>query len=170
MDFPYAGMIEKITMNLEKIQEIIRRKPLFFLLVSLGYLILVSFLKWTIHPTLGTLSFVIGGLIGVYFLDIAEVFFNLNPSPFRSVVFMGAFIGVSLFVVTSSGSPLASGLVLSLYLSLILWQVGEWQIHGSLTTWYRMVAGPVLVQTQKYILYGCIILFFIETFLFARSI
>ena len=155
-------------MDLDKIKEIIRRKPPLFLLVSLGYLALVAFLKWDMHPTMATAIFVVGGLIGVYFLDIAEVFFHLNPSPFRSVVFAGAFAGVSLFIITSSGSILASGLVLSLYLSLVLWQIGEWQIQGNLASWYRLVAGQVSVQTQKAILIGFCIFFLVVTFLFTR--
>ena len=155
-------------MNIEKIQEIIRRKPLFFLLVSLGYLVLTGFLKWSIHPTIATGIFIAGGLVGVYFLDIAEVFFRLTPSPFRSVVFAACFVGVSLFVVTSSGSMLASGLVLSLYLSLVLWQLGEWQIQGNLASWYRLVAGAVSIQVQQLILVVFIMGFFIETFLFIR--
>ena len=158
----------KSIMNLEKIQEIIRKKPLFFLLASLGYLVITIFLKWRIHPDIATVLFGAGGLLGVYFLDIAEVFFRLNPSPFRSVVFAGAFVIVSLFIVTSSGSMVASGLVLSLYLSLILWQVGEWQLQGNLGTWYRMVAGTVSTQAQQALLAGFIVVFLIETFLFIR--
>jgi hypothetical protein len=155
-------------MNIEKIKEIVRRKPLFFLLVSVGYLILIGFLKWKLTPEIDTFLFLIGGVIGVYFLDIAEVFFELNPSPFRSIVFVGAFILVSLFVVTSSGSPLATGLVLSLFLTLLLWQIGQWQISRNLTDWYRMVAGPVEIRTQQWILMFCIGLFLIETFVFIR--
>jgi hypothetical protein len=155
-------------MNIEKIKEIIRKKPLMFLLVSLGYLLVAGFLKWTIHPTIATAFFVAGGLLGVYFLDFAEVFFRLNPSPFRSVVFAGAFVLVSLFIITSSGSMFSSGLVLSLYLSLILWQVGEWQIQGSLATWYRMIAGSISIQTQRLLLVGFMAVFVIETLLFIR--
>jgi hypothetical protein len=155
-------------MNVEKVKEIIRRKPSIFLLMSLGYFVLVSLFKWNMHPTIGTALFFVGGLIGVFFLDIAEVFFDLNPSPFRSVVFAAAFVAVSLFIVTSSGSMVASGLVLSLYLSLILWQVGEWKIHGHLNSWYRMINGSVKPETQKWLLVGFVALFFIETFLFIR--
>lgn len=155
-------------MDLEKVKAIIRRKPLFFLLVSFGFLVLIAFLKWNIHPQWGTLSFLAGGLLGVYFLDIAEVFFELNPSPFRSIVFVAAFVLVSLFVVTSGNSPLASGLVLSLYLTLLFWQVGQWQIQHNLTDWYRMVAGPVDVRAQQWILVAFVVLFFVETFLFVR--
>ncbi len=155
-------------MDVEKIKAIIRRKPLFFLLVSLGFLVLTAFLKWNIHPQWGTASFLAGGLLGVYFLDIAEVFFGLNPSPFRSIVFVAAFVLVSLFVVTSGNSPLASGLVLSLYVTLLFWQVGQWQVTHNLTDWYRMVAGPVDVKVQQRIFFACIALFFVETFLFVR--
>ncbi len=155
-------------MDIEKIKEIIRRKPMLFLLISLGYLILTGFLKWTIHPTISTAIYVAGGLVGVYFLDIAEVFFRLNPSPFRSVVFAAAFALVSLFIVTSSGSVLASGLVLSVYLTLILWQIGEWGIQGSVGSWYKMVEGPVAIQTQKLLLVGFIVVFLLNTFLFIR--
>ena len=153
-------------MDLEKVKEIIRRKPPFFLFLSLGYLILTAFLKWTIHPSAGTLLFIVGGLIGVYFLDIAEVFFHLTPSPFRSIVFEAAFVIVSLFVVTSSGSAITSGLVLSLYLSLCLWQVGQWQIQHNLTDWYRMVNGTVPIEVQWWILVGTLVVFLIETLLF----
>jgi len=153
-------------MDLEKVKEIIRRKPLFFLFLSIGYLVVVAFLKWTIHPTVGTALFLVGGLLGVYFLDVAEVFFHLNPSPFRTIVFVAAFALVSLFVVTSSGSMITSGLVLSIFLTLVLWQVGQWQIQHMLTDWYRMVNGVVSPQVQVWILYGTIVLFAIETLLF----
>ena len=153
-------------MDLAKIKEIVRRKPLFFLLVSIVYLVLVGLLRWGIRPTLGEGAFFVGGIIGVYFLDVAEVFFNLNPSPFRSIVFATSFVAMSFFVVTSSGSTLAGGLVLSLYLVMILWQIGEWQIQGNVNSWYRMVAGPVSVPVQRWILIGFIILFFIVTGLF----
>lgn len=156
-------------MDLEKIKEIVRRKPLFFLLVSLIYLIFVGLLKWGIHPMLGVISFLGGGVLGIYFLDIAEVFFQLNPSPFRSIVFAASFVAVSFFIVTSSGSALASGLVLSLYLSMMLWQVGEWQIHGNVASWYRMIAGSVNVRSQKWILIAFGVLFVVETILFIRS-
>jgi hypothetical protein len=153
---------------MEKIQAIIQRKPLLFLLISIGYLLVTGILKWTIHPTMGMLTFIVGGLIGIYFLDIADVFFALNPSPFRSIVFVGGLIIVSLFVITSSESMLASGLVLSLFLSLVLWQVGEWEIHKNLNDWYRMIADPVDAKTQQWILWGSITVFIVETLLFIR--
>lgn len=155
-------------MNLEKIKVIFQRKPVMFLGISFGYLLLLSFAKWGIHPTWGTVLFLIGGLIGVYFLDIAEVFFALSPSPFRSILFTGAFILVALFIVTSSGSTLATGLVLSMYLSLVLWQIGEWSVVGNLNSWYRMIAVPVEFRFQKMVLVAFVVLFIFETVLFLR--
>lgn len=155
-------------MDLEKVKEIIRRKPPFFLFVSLAYLLAAIGMKWNIHIRWDALWFLVGGVVGVYFLDVSEVFFELTPSPFRSIVFSAAFVLVSFFVVTSSGSPLASGLVLSLYLTLVLWQVGQWQIQRSLDDWYRMVNGTVAVRTQRWILIGFVCMFLLETFLFVR--
>ncbi len=105
---------------MNKVAEIIRRKPPLFLLLSLGFLVLVGVVKWRISPPLAAMWYVAGGLVGVYFLDAAEVFFALDPSPFRSHVFAGAFAVLALFVLTSSGSLLAQGLVLSIAVTLVL--------------------------------------------------
>lgn len=150
------------------LKQIISRKPLLFLFISLGYLGLLGFTKWYIHPPIGALWFILGGGIGVYALDAAEVFFAITPSPFRTIVFAGAFILLSLFIVTSANSMLADGLVLTLYLTMLLWQIGEWQLTGNLTSWYRMVEGPVSIPLQRW---GIIIfstLFVVETLLFLR--
>jgi hypothetical protein len=153
-----------------KIREIIRKKPPLFLIVSLVYLLLVAIIKWNIHPTPGTWIFIAGGLFGVYFLDFAEEVFGVQPSPFRSVIFAGGLALVGVFIITSSGSVLASGLVLSLYLSMILWKTGEWELHKNLNDWYRLIAVPVPVRLQLYLLCGFIVLFLIETMLFLRIV
>ncbi len=153
---------------MDKITAIISRKPPFFLFLSLGYLLLVGFMKWFIHPPLEAVWFVLGGVIGVYILDAAEVFVAITPSPFRNIVFVGAFIILSLFIVTSTNSMLADGLVLSLYLSMLLWQLGQWQITGNLDSWYRMVEGPVSVSRQKWGMIAFAAMFIIETCIFLR--
>lgn len=156
------------TICMEKMLEIIRKKPLLFLFISVVYALGVGILKWNIAWPPQAFLYFAGSLLGVYFLDGAEVFFNLKPSPFRSVVFVAAFTVVSFFMITSSGSFVGSGLVLSLYLSLILWQIGELQITGNLNSWYRMVAGPVSINAQRWILFVFIAFFVLETFLFIR--
>lgn len=153
---------------MEKVKEIIRKKPLLFLVVSVGYALGVGILKWKIVWPPQAFLYFVGAVLGVYFLDGAEVFFNLKPSPFRSVVFVTAFTVVSFFIVTSSGSFVGSGLVLSLYLSLILWQIGELQIAGNLNSWYRMVDRKVSLSVQRWTLFVFIAFFVIETFLFIR--
>jgi hypothetical protein len=150
------------------LKQIISRKPLLFLVISLGYLGLLGFVKWFIHPPLDAVWFILGGLIGVYLLDVAEVFVAISPSPFRSIVFAGAFVVLSLFVVTSANSMLADGLVLTLYLSMLLWQLGEWQISGSLNTWYRTVEEPVSVSRQRWGMIIFAAFFVVETLLFLR--
>lgn len=112
------------------------------------------------------LWYLVGGIMGVYFLDIAEVVFEVFPSPFRGIVFAALFAVVSFFVITSSTNLLGQGLVLSLYLTMIFWQIGEWQVAGNLNSWYRMVAGPVSVGSQRWILTAFITLFLVETYLF----
>lgn len=153
---------------MDKVLQMIRGKPPFFLATSLFYLLLVVLLKWRLQPTLATLLFGIGVIVGIYFLDLAELFFKLSPSPFRSIVFQALFILVSFFIITSSGSALAAGLVLSVFLTLIFWQIEEWRRRGNLTSWYTMIAGPVSLVVQRRLLIIFVIFFLIETYLFVR--
>lgn len=119
-------------------------------------------------PSLDAALFIFGGVIGIYFLDAAELFFALNPSPFRSVVFQALFAVVAFFVVTSSTSMIGSGLVLSLFLQMMLWQVGEWRLTGNLHRWYRMVAGTTDAATERLVFIGSFAIFLIETYIFIR--
>jgi hypothetical protein len=151
---------------MDKIKALIVKKSAKDLLISLVYLLLIIAVKWNIHPNLATLLFLIGGVMGIYFLDIAEIFFKLTPSPFSSIVFCAAFVVVSLFIVTSSGSALAGGLVLMLYLVLIMRQLSDFRVTGNLESWYRMVAGPISFQTQNMILAVFMIIFLVESLMF----
>lgn len=154
------------TKRVNKFFLVVARKPPLFLIISLLFLALTAFLRWGIALSTDAVYFAVGGALGIFFLDIAEVFFSLSPSPFRSVVFAAGFAIVSFFVVSSSDSLLGKGLVLSLYLTLLLWQLGEWQLRGNLESWYRMVAGSVSVQVQQWLLIGFVVLFLVETYLF----
>ena len=148
------------------IVDIFRKKPLFTLIFCLSYIFVVGFVKWNIRPNISSILFLAGGAVGVYFLDAAEVLFHLTPSPFRSIVFSCGFIIVSLFIITSSASFLASGFVLSSYVTILLWKISEWQKEGNLNSWYRMISVPVPVVIQRYLLYGHIAVFLLETTLF----
>ncbi len=153
---------------MDNLNRLIRSKPTIFLIISGVYLLGCILLKWGVHPTFDILWFATGGVIGIYFLDAAELFFHLTPSPFRSVVFLTLFTIVGLFVVTSSGSPLASGLVLSLFLQMLLWQIGEWRVVGNLSSWYQMIAGPVPARIQQILLFVFAGIFLLETYFFIK--
>lgn len=146
----------------------IQKKSSRSVLIGFLYIVIVGLLKWHIQPPVSAVWYLMGGILGIYFLDIAETFFKLEPSPFRSIIFAIGFVMVSFFVVTSSGSFLATGLVFSLYLTLILWMVSQWQSEKNLNSWYTMIAGIISPSAQRWILIGFITVFFIETFLFVR--
>jgi len=153
---------------MEHLIEIIRKKPLVHLLAPLVFLVFAGFFKWTIHPTWMTLFFALGGIMGIYFLDIAEKFANITPSPFRSVVFFGGLGVVMLFIVTSSGSAFASGLVLAVYLTLILWFGRDFMKDGNPDPWFSQLADPVGTTAKKVILGVFIALFVLASVLFVR--
>ena len=153
---------------MDKIRELIGKKPRFYVYASVSFLLGIILIKWLFHPSIEALWFFVGGVLGIYFLDAAELFFALNPSPFRSIVFFALFAAVSFFVITSSTSRIGAGLVLSLYLQMLLWQAGEWRIVGNLDSWYRLVAGSVPRVTQRAILFASAAVLLLETFLFIR--
>jgi hypothetical protein len=154
---------------MNKIREIIRRKQPAVAALSLGYLVIVGFLKWSTRPDIGAVMFMSGGVLGMFFPDIMEVFLPLsNPSPFRNIVFVAGLAIVSLFVVTSSGSMLASGLVLSLFVTILLRQYEDRKTQGNLGQWYQMIAGPVAPAAQQWIAIGSAVFFLIVTVLFIR--
>ncbi|MFZ5534737.1 MAG: hypothetical protein ACOY3M_01115 [Patescibacteria group bacterium] len=153
---------------MENIKIMIRQKPRIFIYITAGYLLLAGLLRWATAPSLDALWFFVGGAIGLFFLDAAEVFFALSPSPFRSIVFGALFAVVAFFVVTSSTGTIGSGLVLSVFLQMLLWQIGEYRVHGNINSWFRMVADPVPPPTQRMILIIAAIIFIIESYLFVR--
>ncbi len=155
---------------MDKILRIIQKKSSGAVLIHLLYFLFIGFAKWRLTPAVPTLLFFTGGLVGMYFLDVAEEFFNLSPSPFRSVVFIIGFTLVSFFVVTSTGSMLGIGLVLSLFLTLIIWQATEWRRQGNLNRWYMMIAGVLPQYMQRLVLVAFILLFIVETVLFLRLV
>lgn len=153
---------------MQKVLSFLRCKPIFFFWISIFYIVCLYLVKWNIHPTIDALLFVLGSLIGLYFLEAAERFFHLDPSPFRSVVFVGLFVIVSFFVVTSSVSYIASGLVLTLFLTLLLWQFGEWTTLKQLNRWYSMLADPVSPRTQFVLLCVTFACFVFQTIIFLK--
>jgi hypothetical protein len=144
---------------MEQFFRIIRKKPLLYLLVSVSFIVVSAFCKWTIHPTWMTLFFVLGGIMGIYFLDVAEAFIHIDPSPFKSIVFFGALGVVMLFIVTSSGSAFTSGLVLTVYLTLLVRFGHEYMPGGDPNAWFTQLADPISLTAKKIILGVCITVF-----------
>jgi len=161
-------MNKNITTMLENFFVIIRRKNSLFIILSLVYILITIILKWGLGLEIETFMYALGGFIGMYFMDFAEDFFALKPSPFRSVFFMGGLVMVSFFIVSSSVSFLARGLVLLLYLTLLLWQIGEYRITGHLDSWYQMIPQKVEIRIQKMILGIFILIYCLETWIFIR--
>lgn len=145
---------------------ILKRRPFILYVLPMVYLVMMALVKWQLSPQIGTVYFIIGGLIGLFFMDAAEVLFKLEPSPFRSILFTGGLAILSTFLVTSSDSLLAVGLVLSLSLNIILWQVGEWQLRKNMNSWYQLIAKDVKPETQRLITVGLVLLFLIQSLLF----
>jgi len=153
---------------MQKLLSFLRSKPAFFFWLTLSYIVFVYLVVWNIHPVGNAALFIGGSLIGMYFLEAAERFFHLDPSPFRSIVFVVLFSAVSFFVITSSVSYVASGLVLTIFLTLMLWQFGELATIKNLNRWYLMLADPVKTRTQIIILYTQLVFFILQTIIFLR--
>ncbi len=147
---------------------VILRKPLPLVLVNLAYLLAAGFLKWWISPPLGAIWFIVGGVIGIYFLDLTEYFFKLSPALLHSIVFEALFVVVSFFIITSSGGWLEGGLVLSLYLTMLTAKLKEWRTTGSLNSWFQMVDETVSISTQQGLLAIFGLIFLMETYLFIK--
>lgn len=128
---------------------LLKCKPRLYLISAALFTASLILIKWNLHPDWSIIWFILGSIIGIYFLDFAEHFFKLNPSPFRSVIFQALFLVVSLFIITSAGSFLASGLVLNFYLQLVLLEVGEWQLTGSVHNWYRLLPESISPKSEK---------------------
>ena len=157
---------------MDKLKAIVRAKPTWVVLLIFSYILILGVLKWRLTPDSTTVYYLLGGLFGVYFLDVAEVIFDIRPSPFRSMLFVVLFCVVSFFVVTSSGSMFASGLVLSLYFSLLLLQAEDWQRDNNLNSWFAwfsLVREPPTVKIQQICVIAFSVFLMFETLLFIRS-
>ena len=157
-----------MNVKLDKIVSVVVNKPPTFVFAGLVYVVLVVILKWWMNPNVQSVLFLFGGIMGIYFLDIAELFTRLSPSPFRSIVFLLLFTITGFFVVSSSTGVVGRGLVLTLHLMLLLLQTGEWKTRGNLNSWYLMVADAVPERTQLILLVLFGLFLIINTYLFIR--
>lgn len=119
------------------------------LIISLIYLIFLSLFHWNFRPSLEILFFLAGGLLGVYFLDLADVLFKISPSPFKNILFQAIFVPFSLFVLTSSGSLFGIGLVLSIFGNMLFGQWQEFGRSGNIGSWFWIVKSDFNPRTQQ---------------------
>jgi len=153
---------------MDKIKAILKAKPRWVVLLIFSYILILGVLRWRLMPDITTVYYLLGGLVGVYFMDFADLIFDIHPSPFRSIVFVIFFGIVSFFVVTSSGNMFAIGLVLSLYFTLFLLQAEEWQEFKNLNSWYALVKDAPTVRVQQWIVMGTALLLVVEALIFVR--
>ncbi|MCJ7826481.1 hypothetical protein MUP56_02605 [Patescibacteria group bacterium] len=153
---------------MDKLKQIIKSKPRWVVLLIFSYILILGVLKWRLSPDISTVFYLLGGLFGVYFMDLADLVFDIKPSPFRSIVFIVLFGIVSFFIVTSSGSMFAAGLVLSLYFTLLLLQAEEWQEYQNLNAWFTLGMSRPSVKVQRWIVLGIALFLVLETLLFIR--
>lgn len=137
-----------------KITEEIKKKKK-ELVVTLIYLLIIVLLHWKFRPDLQSLFFLGGGVLGVYFLSLADLIFKISPSPYRNVFFQAAFAVMALFVLTSSGSLFGNGLVLAVYLSMIMDQTSELKGKGNLNGWFSLIKKEIKPAAQM--TYFCVI-------------
>ena len=153
---------------MDKLKAVIQTKPSWIVFLIFTYIVILGVLKWRTTSDVTTVYYLVGGLIGVYFMDIAALLFDVSPSPFKSIIFVILFGAVSFFVVTSSGSMFARGMVLSVYLSLLLSQAEDWQEYHNLDSWYVLLKNPPTLRIQQLIVMGTALLLILETLIFIQ--
>ena len=158
-----------LTMDMLMMFHKVMNKPRILFVFPFVYLLLIYIAKWHFGFSLQIALFFVGGVVGMFILDVAEQLFQVNPSPFRTTVFIAALSIVTIYTITSTQELLADGLVLTLTLTLFLYQVSEWKIQRSLQSWYSMLLGTVSPNVQKVGLGIFGIVFFLETILFIVS-
>lgn len=154
---------------MEKLKELVRRKPYIQLLGTVGFLAVIAFLKWGFTPEIAILTFILGGIAGVYLPDGGELFFRITPSPLNNILFVAAFSVTAIFITTSSTSAVASGMVFAIFIELLIRQIQTLRKDGNLDGWYRLLTAPPPPAVARYVVAGQVILFLLLTLLFTRS-
>lgn len=124
----------------KKLYTRILAKPPLLVILPLVYGVALLFGRWGLAPTIASLLFLFGIIAGIFAIDICETVMDVSPpSPFRSMAFWLALSVVSIFVITSNGSVLGAGMVLSLQFMMLLLHVGEWNVRGHVAGWYQLL-------------------------------
>lgn len=153
-------------MNGEKLKIRLQQKSPIAVGISLVYLFALLLLHWRFTFPVETIIFFVGGILGLFILDIVEVFIPWEPSPFRTMVFSILLSICGIYIITSTPEIIAKGLVLSLTLTILLLEWTDWQKNGNLTSWFQFFFGEVNLSVQLAILLGTSILLLVESVIF----
>ncbi len=127
------------------------------------YFGVTTILKWGLAPQLQILLYLTGAVIGLYLLDILEKLFKTPITVLKTVYTQAILTVATVFVLTSSGSLLGSGVVLFINMRYWYLQYRQWVETKSLASWFTAVPQQA---TQRNYLYAVGIVFGIETLLF----
>lgn len=136
------------------------------LLITVFYLIFLIIFHWGFKVKPEILLFLAGGILGVYFLDLADVLFKISPSPFKNVLFQAIFVPFSLFVLTSSGSLFGAGLVLSISLGMLFSQWQEFALSGNINNWFSLIKKKFSPANQQVYFVAMLGIFVVLSLLF----
>jgi hypothetical protein len=117
----------------------ILKKPPLFVLFPIGILFVLLLFKWQLSFPFESLWFFVGGVMGIYILDIAEELFNVHPSPFRSVFFMLLLSILTFYILSSTKEFLAMGLCLLVLLEVLILYIRQWRSKQPLDQWYSII-------------------------------
>lgn len=150
----------------DMIKDIVRLKPFQYVVINSVILLFIGFFHWYRNISFDVFWFLLGGVFGIYFIDVADGIVSMRPSPFRSVIFQILFAIISFFLITSSTSYFAIGLVLSSFIQMLLIQLDEWKRLRNLDSWYHMIDVNVGPSIQRNILAGFFVLLGVQILLF----
>jgi hypothetical protein len=153
---------------LKKIWQITAKKPPVIVISCVLYIIIIAVLKSKFNLSIAPLLFVLGGLIGIYLVDIAEAFVKVEPSPFKTPLFDYAFIVLSFFVISSTGSTLASGIVISIFINIIFNHLQTGNSNQLADMSVKPTFGPLPRDGSKNFFALLVLIFFIETAFLVR--
>lgn len=137
------------------------------------YFVSIFLLRWLVNPSIDSIYFGIGALIGLHMFEVLEHFINTtnqseqvpklkSTTLFRTAISQLLVSVLTFFALTSTSSFMGKGLVLFLNLYLLMIQYQAY-IQGKLAEWIGEQASS---GNQKLYLLFIALLFIIETILF----
>lgn len=153
---------------MDRIKNIVLSKSRNIIGYTLIYIIFIYIARWRLTFNFDGLLILAGAVVGIFILDIAEDVVRTNPSPFRSVLFYAAFLPVCLFIVSSSNSAAAAGLVLALHITMIANIRKDLATDGQINKYFTYLKVDLTPQNQKNLIVLFALFLAVETLIFVR--